>query len=251
MTCCGSSPSPREPAAADIVGLDYRASIPATWLLVLLLVLVHAVTAVWEWRLGLSGLVDGLLFERDLRFRVSAGGQLTGPIYRGEAWRLWTSVCLHVDIWHLLINASGVYVLGRLLEPWLGPVRLWAWFWFGGLSGSLLSYFAGVPQSDGASGAAYALLGAAAVLGHQLRAQLPDDDRRLMGPVLLILLVLNLIASVILPSIDGIAHVGGLMVGIVLARSIGLWRHRAVRVVEWVWLLVCLVACGLGWAIDW
>lgn len=214
-----------------------------------LLVAVHAVTAVVEWRAGFAPLRDALVLERDLRFRVAVGGQYQPLVAAGEVWRLWTSVLLHVDLVHLTLNVAALYGLGRLLEPWVGGLRLLAWFLVGGLTGSMVAYLAQVGQSDGASGGAFALLGAAVVLGWDLRDRLPGADRRVVGPWLWALLALNLGLSFAVPSVDASAHLGGLGMGLVLAGGIGLWRHRLVRAVEAAAVLGYALTCAWGWSL--
>lgn len=214
-----------------------------------LLVGVHVVTAVVEWQAGFVTLRDALVLDRDLRFRVAVGGQFQPLVAQGEVWRLWTSVLLHVDLMHLALNTVGLYALGRILEPWIGGLRFLAWFLTGGLVGSMVAYLAGVPQSDGASGGAFALLGAAVALGWEMRDRLSTTDRRVMGPWLWALVALNLVISALVPSIDLAAHLGGLGMGLVLAGGIGMWRHRLVRTVEIVWVASYALICAVGWAL--
>lgn len=206
---------------------------------------VHAASGLWMWSSGDAGLLEAVAGGRSIPFRVAVGGQY-GPLVRGgEWWRLCTSVLLHADGLHLLVNGVALVALGRLLEPWVGSVRWLAWFALGGLGGSLLSHASGVLQSDGASGGAFALLGAAVVLGWRSRAQLEPEDRRLYGPILWGFLILNLVLSLVLPFVDAAGHVGGLMVGLLAGWLPG---HRAVRSVEIVALLTFAAVCGLGWA---
>lgn len=214
------------------------------------LLVVHVYAAIGEWQIGLATLAEGLVLERDVRFRVSAGGQYLSLVEAGEVWRLWTSVFVHADLLHLGVNAVAIYGLGRILEPWIGSVRLIAWFLVGGLGGSMVSFLARLTASDGASGGAFALLGAAVVLGWEVRGRLPEQDRRLMGPWLWGFLVLNLLLSLVVPSIDVVGHLGGLMMGLVLGGGIGLWRNRAVTGVELLWIVSYAVTCVIGWSLP-
>jgi len=242
MTSLEPSPSPSEGRE-----LDLGAAIPGTWALVGLIVAVHVIMALLEARLGFTGLWDGLIFERDVRFRVSAGGQHLDMIWAGDAYRLWTSVVLHADGLHLLVNGIALVALGRLLEPWVGPQRLWAWFWLGGVVGSLASWGAGVTMSDGASGGAFALLGAAAVIGGRMRGELVPEDARLVGPVLWGFLALNVVLSVAVPFVDGIAHLAGLAVGLVLGGLVGQKPGAVTSGLERIWLTAVAILLGLGW----
>ncbi len=203
----GSTEGPRP-------GLHLTRPIPATWALVVLLVAVHLCTAVYLAGHGEGAWWEAALLGRGPRARGIVGGQIQS-LLAGEPWRLTTSVLLHADGLHLLVNAGSLWGMGRLLEPWVGPVRLLGWFAAGGLGGSLLSATLGVPRSDGASGAVFALLGAAVVLGVRHRSSLSTDDRTLYGPVLGGLLIANLVLSFLLPFVDASSHIGGLVVGLV------------------------------------
>jgi rhomboid protease GluP len=196
-------------------------------------------------RPGLS-LWKALLWTRSTRHRIAVGGQW-GPLVDEEPWRLCTTVLLHVDALHLTLNVLALLGLGQLLEPRIGGLRMASWAALGGLAGSLASHLVGIRQSDGASGAAFALLGAALVVGWRRRATLSADDRLLWGPGLGAFLVLNLILSVIVPSINAVAHVGGLLAGFVLA---ALPEHPLLDMLEALALGLFLGACAYGWTLG-
>jgi rhomboid protease GluP len=206
---------------------------------------VHVVSALVVVRPGLP-LWQALLMSRSVRHRITVGGQW-GPLVLEEPWRLCTTVLLHVDALHLLLNALALLGLGQLLEPRIGGVRMAAWAALGGFAGALASHLVGIRQSDGASGAAFALLGAAIVLGWRRRSSLSAEDRFLLGPVLGAFLVLNLIASVVLPSINAVAHVGGLLAGVALA---ALPEHPLLDKGLALLLGVFVGACAYGWTLG-
>ena len=187
------------------------------------LVMVHVVTgSIYFYSSGLSW-ADVLVFERDLQFRVAMGGQYLSKIELGEWWRLLSSVFLHATALHVVINAVAILALARILEPWIGSFRFWLWFLIGGACGSVASQMFGVLQSDGASGGAYGLLGAAAIISLKYRHKVRRKDRAILGPLLWALLVLNLVVSALIPVVDMVGHVGGLVVGL----GLGLvYRHR-------------------------
>jgi len=203
-----------------------------------------------EWQAGLSGFWEGALLERDTRFRVSVGGQHAGLVEVGEVWRLWTSVLLHIDAIHLVVNCMALASLGRLIEPWIGSIRWMSWFILGGLSGSSASFLFGVVQSDGASGGAFALLGVAAVLGLRLRDRLDPREALLMGPVLWGFVALNLILPLFLPFIDSVAHIGGLVMGLALGSLVGLSDPPALRYFDRALVGAFVIACAVGWSLP-
>ena len=237
-----SSPSPSEPLAIDL-----DRPIRATWLVVVTVVAVHLVSALIAWRRGLAGPLEALLLDRSVRTRIAVGGQDRAMVDDGEIWRLATSVLLHADALHLLLNALALLALGRILEPWVGSVRLLSWFVLGGVGGSIVSQLSGVRQSDGASGGAFALLGAAVVLGWRWRARLDAEDRRMLGPVLWGFLALNLVLSFALPFVDAAGHVGGLLVGLGVA---WLPRSRPLDRMDAGVVGLFLGACAYGWTVG-
>jgi rhomboid protease GluP len=205
-------------------------------------VVAHVVTAfvgdVPVWR--------GLLLSRSLQHRVAAGGNYA-PLIAHDPWRLATCTLLHADGLHLALNAVALYVLGILLEPIVGPVRLLSWFAAGGVAGSTLSHLVGVRQSDGASGGAFALLAALVVGSWRWRDRLPAEDRWLFGPVLGVFLALNLALSFVVPFIDPVAHVGGLLIGLVLPF---VPDGAFARGVEAVFLGAFAGICAYGWILG-
>ena len=190
------------------------APIPGAWAACAAVVVVHLWTGVLL-LVGGEGPFEAFLGPRSPADRLAVGGQGWARVDAGEVWRLATSVLLHVDALHLLFNVTSLWAMGRMVEPWVGPVRWWGWFTLGGLGGSLASQWMGLQRSDGASAGAFALLGAAMVLGWRERAALSDLDRRLYGPTLWAMTVLNLVLSFVLPFIDATSHVAGLAIGLV------------------------------------
>lgn len=204
---------------------------------------MHLVSGARALSAGRMGLWPALIGDRPLILRIAAGGQFA-PKVAEEPWRLCTSVFVHADLLHLALNATAIVALGRVLEPLVGSTRFAAWFAAGGLGGSLAAVLAGVRLSDGASGGAFALLGAAVVLGWRWRDRWDPEDRRLMGPILWAFLALNLVFSVVVPTIDLSAHLGGLAVGLLLGV---LPDGRGVRAAEALGLGLFLGACAWGW----
>jgi rhomboid protease GluP len=217
--------SSTSPDAAE-VAFDFRARLPATWLLAAGLVGAHVTTALIYADRARVPMWTALFWERSVRLRVTVGGQYGPLVDDGQWWRLVRSVGLHADPLHLTVNVLALFVLGRLLEPWVGAVR-WMW-WFGicGVAGSVASHLAGLTQSDGASGGAFGLLGAVAMLGWRVRDRLGDDDRLLVVRWLPIFIVGNLAISLLLPFVDAVGHGGGLLVGLVLGAIVAAPPHR-------------------------
>lgn len=126
----------------------------------------------------------------------------------GEWWRLVTSGFLHAGNLfgygpiHLVLNMAALWILGRDLEPLLGPVRFATVYLVSLLGGSTAVMLAG-DGAVGASGAIFGLFGGIAVV--IIRQKLNP------GPVLT-LLAINIALSFV-PGISLLAHLGGLVVG--------------------------------------
>src|SRR3989338_3434861 len=82
-------------------------------------------------------------------------------------WQAFTYIFIHADFWHFLFNALLLWMLGRTLEPDMGPRKFLLYFLGCGAAAALLAA-AWEPGSlrpvIGASGAVYGLLGAFAYL---------------------------------------------------------------------------------------
>jgi rhomboid protease GluP len=209
------------------------------------LVAVHLATA---WVVAQPGLPlwRAALLPRSLPHRVEVGGQYAALV-PSEPWRLCTTVLLHVDALHLALNLAALLALGPILEVRVGAVRWLAWLVVGGVAGSGASHLAGVRLSDGASGGAFALIGAAIVLGLRQRASLSPEDRFLLGPVLGGFLGLNLVLTLVLPQVNAAAHLGGLGAGLALGAMADL---PGMRVLEGGALAGFVGVCAYGWAIG-
>lgn len=180
--------------------------------------LAHGLSAwIYAPQAGISRL-EALFLHRPLPFRQLAGGQHRRLIAAtGEYERLVRSIGLHADAMHLGVNAMAVVVVGALLEPLVGPVRVVSGFVVCGVVASIASFLGGPLVSDGASGGAFGLLGMLAVIAWRRRATLDDHDRAVMTRWIPAFIVLNLVLSIVLPFVDLVAHVAGLLAGMVLA----------------------------------
>ena len=211
-----------------------------------MLVAVHVGSGLWLWAHGVDPF-HAFVWSRPLGDRVAVGGRYRVLVDSGQVWRLATGALLHVDLGHLLVNVAAVVGLGRLLEPWLGPARSLGLFALGGLTGAVAAQLAGVVESDGASGAAFAWLGAAVVWGARYRRAPGFADAHTVGPVLWWMLGLNLVLSVVLPFIDLVAHLGGLSAGLLVA---GLERGRLPPAVWCLGAAAFFAVCAAGWLLG-
>ena len=132
------------------------------------------------------------------------------PWTASEPWRMITALFVHSErsLIHILFNAYSLWVLGMVLERLLGARRFLALFFTAGLGGSLAVLWLAPSQAViGASGAIFGLFGALLVIQRNFGGA---------NPQLLIVLILNLILGFVVPGISWQAHIGGLVVGILL-----------------------------------
>ncbi|MFD8702257.1 rhomboid family intramembrane serine protease [Kitasatospora sp. NPDC059648] len=130
-------------------------------------------------------------------------GVADGP---AQWYRLLTATFLHLQWWHVGLNMLVLLWLGPPLEEALGRLRYLALYLLAGLGGSTFAFLVAGDwmNSVGASGAVFGLIGATIVM--QLRNR---------GPVApaLAFLVFNLVVTFSRPNIDWRAHIGGLVIG--------------------------------------
>lgn len=131
----------------------------------------------------------------------------------GAYWRMVTAAFIHLQVLHLLFNMYALAIFGPMLEQLLGHLRFIALYVLGALVSSLVVYWLS-PESPtiGASGAIFALFGAAIVL--MLRRGQDVSN-------LLVLLAINIFISFVVPNISWQGHFGGLGAGLLVGFLFG------------------------------
>ncbi len=158
------------------------------------------------------------------------GREVTFQPSPGEYWRIITPIFLHFGWLHIIFNCLWLWELGALIEQRLGRIHLVALVLLSG-SGSNLAQaiYAGPSLFGGMSGVVYALLGFCWVYNALLR------DNRLWVPrpiimFMLVWLVFGMVAPTEMLGIGSIAnaaHLGGLLMGCLLALPLAWWhRHQ-------------------------
>ena len=136
-----------------------------------------------------------------------------------ELYRLITSIFLHGGILHLLCNMYSLYVIGPQLESFFGKFKFSIIYIGSGIIGNLLSmaFLQDTFVSIGASGAIFGLLGALLYFGYHYRVYLSGVIKSQIIP----LIVLNLIIGFVSTNINNLAHIGGLIGGVLLSMAVG------------------------------
>ncbi|MEU8214888.1 rhomboid family intramembrane serine protease [Micromonospora taraxaci] len=179
----------------------------------------------WGSVLGLAVFPDGTL----------------GGIADGEWYRLITAMFLHYGVIHLLLNMWALWVLGRSLEANLGPLRFGALYLIGGLGGNVAAYLFSAQNSAtaGASTAVFGLFAALIIIERKM-----GRDISQVIPIL----VINLVFTLTVPGISIPGHLGGLVVGALMALVLAYaprGRRTLVQVVGGAIILLALVGLVL------
>ena len=156
-----------------------------------------------------------------------------GPaIADGEVYRLLTSVFLHLPfrgglfaLMHIFFNMYILSIYGAQVEQVFGSVRYLFLYLATGFFASASSYaFNDCANGLGASGAVFGVVGVLLVYLYNRRsATFADPYLRSLG----VFVALNLALGFMVPRIDNIAHLGGLVGGIALGA--GFDRKRLVK----------------------
>ncbi|MEJ7597381.1 MAG: rhomboid family intramembrane serine protease [Kofleriaceae bacterium] len=177
--------------------------------------------ATWSLTAALVGVAIAIAVlvgpSTDLGVLVRSGAMVRGRIDDGEWWRLVSSIFVHVGMVHLVVNAIGLYFLGRTTEELFGSTRTLAIFAMSGLTGAFASYLAAPTTiSTGASGAVFGLLGALFVELTLHRQRYRAAWKRGMWGGLVVVTVAQVAVGFVYPVIDQWAHGGGLVAGAVM-----------------------------------
>lgn len=145
---------------------------------------------------------------------LEMGAKYNPLISRGEVWRLFTAAFLHGGILHLACNMYSLYAVGTQVERIYGKVKYIIIYILSALGASVLSYLlAPRSLSVGASGAIFGVLGAILVFVIKEKNKL---SKGALGNILSVI-ALNLYIGFTIPNIDNYAHIGGLIVGIIIS----------------------------------
>ena len=147
------------------------------------------------------------------------GANATSAVQDGQVWRLVSSMFLHGNVFHLVINMAALVSAGLIVERIYGH-RLFGLIYFGsGIIGSALSlHFASqTTVAVGASGAIFGVTGALFVAIFQHRKNLPKSFSKQMIASLSFFITYSLVQSFTKDGIDTAAHIGGLVAGSALA----------------------------------
>ena len=185
--------------------------LPITFGLITACVLVYLVVAA-------VGIEEGTPFNVGLVQQpgrvVTLGALVPALVAEGEVWRLITSTFLHSGFAHLAMNMISLYFLGSFVEISFGRGRFLALYFMSGIAGGLAYLYLGTftAPAVGASGAIFGLLGG--VFGYSVRRRTFSLQNPIIAQ-LLVLTAINLFLGAAIPNVSNIAHIGGLVGGLI------------------------------------
>lgn len=175
------------------------------------------------------------------------GATGTIPIDRlGRFWSLLTANYLHGGILHIVFNLMALRQIGPWVSQEYGPSRMFIIYTLGGVAGYLLSYWAGVRLTIGASAAICALIGALLHFGRSHGGAYGTMVFREVSGWAMGLVLFGLF----IPGINNWGHGGGLAGGFLLGMLLGYGERRPETRIHFGLALCCAAAtaAALAWA---
>jgi membrane associated rhomboid family serine protease len=191
---------------------------------------------------GLGGLLGG---ETPLMDKLAVLGRCRegqfGPVQAcgvadGEYYRLFTAMFMHYGVLHLLMNMYALWILGRTLEAFLGPVRFLALYLVAGLGGNVAAYvFQPGALSAGASTAIFGLFAALFLVLRKMG---------LNAASVLPIIVINLVFTISVPGISIAGHLGGFVVGGLIAAGLAYAPRERRSAIQAATIVIAVLALG-------
>jgi rhomboid protease GluP len=154
------------------------------------------------------------------------GGTSPDILLKREWWRLVTAVFVHIGIIHIASNMYVFWGLGMMAERLLGRFNFFAVYLLTGIAGNVLTLFL-KPNiiGAGASGAIFGLAGLLISVLQFGRLSVPRERLAPLKKEVVKLALYNLLIGAVVPGINNIAHLGGLIYGLLLG-ALYAWSSR-------------------------
>jgi len=143
-------------------------------------------------------------------------------IWNGMLFTIITSIFLHGNFWHLIINMWFLWVFGHNLETKMGHFKFLLFYLICGICGSILFGLSSESTLIGASGAISGLLGGYLVLfpKNKIKALFPP----IYLPAVIYIFIWFVFQLFSMGQIDSsvayFSHIGGFVAGILLAKKL-------------------------------
>ena len=157
----------------------------------------------------------------------------------GDYYRVFSAMFVHANLMHIFFNMYALYIIGSQIETFLGKFKFLVIYLFSGLVGCLMSMVFSTSFSVGASGAIFGLMGALVYFGYHYRLYLSTVIKSQIVP----LIVFNLALGFIIPGIDNLAHIGGLIGGYLSSMALGVSDKSSTqeKVNGWIVLILLII----------
>jgi membrane associated rhomboid family serine protease len=227
---------------SEAVFIDRLSRIP--WTTVALLTLC---VAFFGFVYGIAGGVS----ERVVLWSLVGGAKVNSLILRGEWWRLISSSFLHRSAVHLLVNAMGILLLGWFVENSYGRRVLGTAFILSAFGGGLLSLWMTDSASVGGSGVMFGLLGMTIAFAIFHWTQIPRIVRLYVVVLPAVVGCVSIIHGITVPNVDNSAHIGGLVVGLLLGLTMQIMELRFPRIRDGMdYLMLVVVSLAAVYAVG-
>ena len=145
------------------------------------------------------------------------GANYAPAITAGEWWRLGVAPFVHAGLAHFLLNMLALFFAGPLTERLFGHLSFLVLYALAGLGGSVASvYWHPLAISVGASGAIFGVYGALLAFLLLARKSFPTAEHASLRNSAVVFVCSSLALGATQPEVDVAAHVGGLLVGVMV-----------------------------------
>ena len=174
----------------------------ATFLLIVANVSVYVFTS----------MLGGNFINTDLNVLLLFG-QANYMVLEGSYWQLFTAIFVHVNVIHLMMNMVFLFIFGMRAEELFNKTLYLCIYFESGLVGNIFTLLMGPDMvSAGASGAILGIFGASMIyVGEAVGKSIMNA---------LAYSFVMLILSSMTPGVNVLAHLGGLVAGLVIGYAV-------------------------------
>jgi len=166
-------------------------------------ILIAANVAVYAY----TSIIGGNAIVTDYYSAIVPYGQVNALVLGGAWYQLFTSLFIHVNIAHIVGNMFFFAIFGLRAEEMFDLKQYLAVYFVSGLAGNLLSLLIPNLVSAGASGAIFGVFGATVIYIRRAVGQ------SIIGALIVAFFLLFINSG---PGVNNFAHLGGLVVGLLL-----------------------------------
>jgi rhomboid protease GluP len=165
-----------------------------------------------------TSIAGGNFIETDLGVLGKVGQDNQAVLTQCWYWQLFTSMFVHVNLPHLIMNMFFLFILGFRSEEFFQIAEYLSIYLASGLAGNLLTLLLPNTISAGASGAIFGVFGASVIY-----------MRKALGQSIFASLIYSLMFLLLSVSegVNLFAHLGGLVTGLVIGYFLA--KNRKIR----------------------